>query len=106
MQPGGQVLAAQSFADRGKDEMVQGLTIAETHFRLGRMHVDIHQIRWQFQEQKHDRIATRHEQAAIRFLDGVGQAAITDPPAVEEQVLHPSRASLAGRVGNVASQLR
>ena len=86
--------------------MIKSLSVAETHLRLGRMHVHIHLIRRQVKKEEDDGVTARHEQAAIGFLDGVAEAAVAYPAAVDEEVLHLGRAAFAGRVGDVAGQQR
>ena len=103
---GVEIGGAQPCADRIEHQAIQPVSVAKTHLRLGRMHVHIHQIRRQFEEQKRHGVAARHEQAAIGFLQGMAQAAVANPAAVEEQVLHLGVAALAGRVGDEAVQTR
>ena len=104
LEPGRQVLGPQPVAHRAEYQMIESLRIAETHLRLGRMHVHVHLIRRQVEEEKDDRVAAGHEQAAVGFLNGVGDGAVADPAAVDEEVLHLGRAAFAGRVGDVAGQ--
>jgi hypothetical protein len=80
------------------------MAIAETHLRLGRVHIDIDLIGRHFQKEKSRRITAGHDQAAIGLPKGVQQAAVADPAAIEEEILHAGVAAIAGRVGEVAEQ--
>src|SRR5260370_4916015 len=75
-------------------------SIAETDFRLGRMDVDVNLVRRQFQKDECDCITAGHEQSAISFLQGVAQAAVANPSAVNEHVLHLRVAALVGGIAD------
>ncbi len=84
--------------------MIESLAVAETNLALRRMNIDIDHLGRQVQKEKRDRVTPRHEQAAIGFLQGVSQAAVADPAAVDEQILQAGVAAVARRVGDEAMQ--
>ena len=86
--------------------MEDRLAVAEADLRLRGMHIDIDGVGRQFDEEKPDGISAGHDQAAIRFLHGVAERTIADPPAVDEEILEFGVAALAGGVGDIAGQPR
>src|SRR5262245_14361705 len=84
--------------------MIHRMPVTEAYLGLGGVDVDINMVRRQLQKEKSDRVTPRHQQAAKCLLHCMAQAAVADPTAVEEQVLHLGVAALTGRVGNVAVQ--
>ena len=65
--------------------------VLPAHFHLGRMHVYVHQLRIDRQEQKDDREPIVFHQPPIGFFDRMLQEAIADVAAVEEGVLPVTR---------------
>src|SRR5207245_273779 len=51
-------------------------------------------------------VPSRHEQTAVSFLEGMAEAAIANPAAVDEQVLQLGVAAFTGRVRHIAAKLR
>src|SRR5207245_2378459 len=92
-------------SNRRQYHMVESLRIPEADFHLRRMHVDVHLVRWQLKKQKSHGVTPGHEQSAVGLLQSMSEAAVTNPTAVDEQILHLGVAALAGRVGNVAVQM-
>src|SRR5437868_3434601 len=68
------------------------------------MHIHVHLIRGQLQEQKRNGVTARHQQSAIGFLQSVAKASVTNPPAIQEQVLELGIAALASWIGDVAAE--
>ncbi len=62
-----------------------GPFLAEAHLGLGWMHVDVHQRRVQLDQQHGHRVAAHHQPVAVGLGDGIGQAAVLDRAAVEEE---------------------
>src|SRR5438093_5052963 len=86
--------------------MVDRLAVAEADFRLGGMDIDIDLVGWQLDEQERHGVPSRHEQTAVSFLEGMAEAAIANPAAVDEQVLQLGVAAFTGRVRHIAAKLR
>jgi hypothetical protein len=68
------------------------------------MHVHIHGVRRQFQEQERRGISARHQQAAKTLLQCVAERPVADPSAIDEQVLKLGRPPVAGRVADEAAK--
>ena len=69
------------------------------------MHIDIDLVRRQIEKQKRDRVAARHQQSSVAFLQGVPQRAVANPAAIEEEILRLGVAAVAGGVGDVAEEM-
>jgi len=66
--------------------------IREPDLRLRRRHVDVHASRLARQEQEHGGMPIDAYRVARRLPDGAREAPVLDRPAVDEQVLVPTRA--------------
>src|SRR5690606_6225619 len=72
---------------------IERLAVAEADFRFRRMDVHIDKVGRHFQKQKRDRVASHHQQAAVRLAERVLQRPVLNPAAIEKEIL-----SLAGRL--------
>jgi hypothetical protein len=104
MQARRQVLGPQPFADGGKDELVQPVAVAKSRFGFRRVDIHVHLVRRQFEKQEGHRVPACHQQSTVCFLECVSQAAVADPAAIDEEVLHPGMSALTRRIGDVAGQ--
>ena len=95
-------LAGQS--DRPADGKAVTLNTLECRIepdalRYGFVTVDIDRVRRDGQVQKAHGVPARHAQSPAGLLEGVLDAAVTEPPAVDEQVLQLGVAPAGDRVG-------
>src|SRR5207249_6166103 len=51
-----------------------------------------------------DRVAARHQEPPVAFLQRMTETAVTNAAAIDEKVLHPGGALLACGIGDVAAQ--
>ncbi len=58
---GGRSLTQQRGANHALEDREYPAWIPETNFSLGRMHVDIHALGWEGQEDHHNRVAPNHK---------------------------------------------
>ena len=77
----------QRLVQRMEQETVHRLRLAETHFDLGRMHVDIHQLRRQFQKQRKTGMPIVMQHIAIGFADCVADQLVAHETAVDVEKL-------------------
>ena len=87
------------------DEIVDQARLAETHFVLGRMHVDVHARRVEPQEQHVRRLAAMEQHVGIGLLDRMRDAAIAHRAAVDVQVLLVGAGAVVGRLRDPAVQV-
>ena len=84
------------------DELVHRPAIAEAHFGLGRVHIDIHRRRVDLDEQGVARVATAVQHVLVGLAQGVGQQLVADEAAVHEDVLGIPPGAGPGGLGGVA----
>ncbi len=97
---GGEKLRPQ----RAEQLAVEPAAVLEADFLLRGMHVDVDHLGRHVEPQKADWLPTREQEAAIRLAQRVLQRAVADRPAVEEQVLHPTRGAAVHRIGDVTGE--
>ena len=73
--------------DPGDQEVVHRPGLAEPHFALARMHIDVHQGRVHGEEQHRDRIASGGEPPLEGDAHRVSERPVAYPPTVQEEVL-------------------
>ena len=78
-------------------EVVNIPGVAETHFALGRMHVDVHHRRIEGEKQHEHRMATVEQHVPVGLADGVCREAILDRATVDEEPLSHRPAVRVGR---------
>ena len=83
---------------------MDGTPVAKAHLDLGRVHVDIHQLGRDLQEQHVGRLAAAMQLVLVGRAHGVGDQAITHITAVDEEVLLVSTA--AGGFGQAGAALQ
>ena len=79
--------ALQRLPQAADDEAAHQGRIAEAHFGLGRMHVDIDGARIELDEDRQQRVTALRHQVAVRRAHGAEQQAVAHRPAVDEQEL-------------------
>ena len=77
--------------------------IEEPHLGLRRMHVDVDAIGRQVDQEVHFGAALLDRRHAVGLLNGVGDRAVTDDAAVDEDVLRAARGTLVGKRGHEAA---
>jgi hypothetical protein len=83
--PGG--ACRQRLVQRVIDELVHGASIAKTYLNLGRVHVDVHAERIDFQEQHEGRVALVVQDVLVSLAQRVGNQLVAHEAAVDEEVL-------------------
>ena len=87
---------AHSTLNRRKDP----IGIAEANFGLGRVHIDVDILGRNPDHQHGNRVAAAHQQRVIGLHDGIRQAGVLNPAAVDEQMnTRPVGAVQVGRRG-------
>ena len=90
--------AGQRAAQRVEHELVDRLRVAEPHFALGRVHVDIDAPRIHLERQHVRRVAVVVQHVLIGLAQRVGKHFVAHETAVDEPVLRVARAA-GGRRG-------
>ncbi|MNM52975.1 hypothetical protein D3C81_640660 [compost metagenome] len=80
-------LACQAALHRVIDELVHRARLAEAHFDLGRVHVDVDHLRRQVQAQHVRREAVAMQDVLIGAAHGVVEQLVAHKPAVDEEIL-------------------
>ena len=86
------------------EKIVDHAPVAEAHFVLGRMHVDVHRTRIDFQEQHEGRMTPVEQHVAIGLAYRVGHQLVAHHAAVDVEVLQIGLAARIGRQSNPAPQ--
>ena len=87
-----------------EQEIVHQTAIAETHFVLGRVNVNVDQLGIKFQVQHKGRLAAVIQHIAIGLLDGVHHQLVAHRPAVHKEILHIGLRAAVGWQRNPAFQ--
>src|SRR5262249_50742473 len=99
-----QVFTAQSILESREHEVVHRLAVAEAHLHLRWMHVHVELVSRHVEEEECYGIAPRHDETAVRLLQRVAEAAVTNPTAVDEYVLELGIAALARRIADTTAE--
>ena len=73
---------------RADDQPAHQPGIAEAHFRLGGMHIHIHESRIAIEEQRQRRMAVARQEIGIGAAHRADQQLVAHRPAIDEQELH------------------
>lgn len=79
------------------DERPDSAGLAKANLRLGRMNVDVHEVRVERDEQREQRVAAARYEIAVGTFDRADQQLVADRPAVHEQELQARIGSVEGR---------
>ena len=69
------------------DQRADQTGVAEAHFGLGRMNIDIHLARIERHEQRHERVAVARQIVGVSGAHGSDEKLVAHRPAVDEQIL-------------------
>ena len=87
-----------------EDELVHRLAFAKAHLGLGRMHVDVHAMRIELEEQHVGRMALLVQDVRIGLAHGVRQYLVAHEAAVDEEILGVAAGARVGGQGGVAAE--
>ena len=94
---------AQRVHDGAPQNLVHEPLIEKPHFGLRRMHVDVHAIGRQLDEQMHFGAALLDRGDAVGLLDRVRDRAVAHHPAIDEHVLRAAHGPLLAERGDIAA---
>jgi hypothetical protein len=83
----GEVVTEEDFAEAGHDEAVESAGVFEADFDLGGVDVDVDVFGGQREEEDGGGLSAGLGEAAVGFLEGVGEGFVLDGPAVDVEVL-------------------
>ena len=86
------------------DDFVHQRLLAKPHFRLRRVHVDVHAIGRHLEEQMHLGTALLVRRHAVGVDDRVRDGAVLDDAAIDEDVLRTAHRALLRQRGDEAVQ--
>ena len=89
---------------RADDQAAHQGRIAEADLRLGRMDVDVHFLRVDFQEQRQHGVAVAGQEIGVGSAHGADQQLVADRAAVDEQVLVAGGRAVERRQADMAGQ--
>ena len=89
---------------RADDEAAHQAAIAEAHFRLGRMHIDVDLMRVAAQKQRQRRMAPRGQIIHIGRTHGPGEELVAHEAPVDEEILRRGAGPVPGRQAGEALQ--
>ena len=95
---------AERVHQRAPHDFVHERLLAEAHFRLRRVHVDVERVGRHLDEQVHLRAALLDRRHAVGVDDRVRDRPVLDDAAVDEDVLRAARRPLLGQRRDVAGQ--
>ena len=93
---------AEGVHDGAAQDFVHEPLIEEPHFGLRRVHVDVHAIGRELDEEVDLGAAFLDRRDAVGLLNGVRNRAVPHHPAIDEDVLRSARRPLIGERGDVA----
>src|SRR5579872_5009775 len=72
---------------RADDQTAHEVGVAETHFCLGRMDVDVDRLRRPIEEESHHRMTIAREEILIRTAHRASQELVAYRAAIDEEIL-------------------
>ncbi len=82
---------------RVKDELMHATRVAETHFGLGRVHVDVHLRGLDLEEQHEGRMAVMVQHVLVGLADRVSGELVAHAAAVDKEILRLARGTRVRR---------
>ena len=83
-------------------EVVHRAPLAEAHFVLGRVHIDVDAVGFQLQEQHECGVPTIEQHVTVGLAHSVGNQLVAHRTAIDEEVLQVCLAAREGRQANPA----
>jgi len=88
--------AGKCLADRADHEPADEARIAETDIRLSRMHVHVHQVRIEIDEECRRRVPVAREEIGLGAAQSPGKQAVAHRPAIDIEILPLRIATVEG----------